>query len=152
MASPPVDYNISANDMSNAGSTPGATTFAPPASFMNAPQPVLSTTAPSGAGALTGQVSGNRGIFFLPGGFNGFPVASLSITASSMSGYVWYNLSPYYCQIGAANSSATITNTTIAGAIFTGFVSSFTLPPFGSFAYTFSGMSGSVSVIETCDG
>jgi hypothetical protein len=61
----------------------------------------------------------------------------------------------------AVNNGATIISTSIgpnpvptgAPTPYPAFVSSFTLPPEGSFSYTFAtGSTGSISVVETCSG
>jgi hypothetical protein len=149
LSSPPVDYNIVANDMSNAG----IPVFNPPATFLNAPPAALSTTAPSSSSLLNGQVSGNRGIFFLVGGYNASPVTSLTMTYA-MSNWVWYNFSPYYCHISTRSNAASVIDTTVSGNTLTGLVSSFTLPPLGSFSYHFDAAFplGTLFVVETCSG
>ena len=159
-SSPPTDYNISANDMSNAGSG----IFSPPQPFLNEPPAELSTARPGGGtglNKLTGQISGNRGIFFIyPTIYNNFPVVLTTISSTSTP-QTYYNLSPYNCVVNASNNGATIISTSIgpnpvptgAPTPYPAFVSSFTLPPEGSFSYTFAtGSTGSISVVETCSG
>ena len=135
-ASPPNDYAILGNDMSN----PGAGTFVPTQPFINQPGATISSNKPGGgANALTGQISGNRGISLINGTgskyFNSFPVTSLSMT----SGRVYYNLSPYYCAVSATilAGSGSITNSTISSVSCPGYLS-FTVPRNGSFSYSFT--------------
>ena len=146
--------------MSNAGSG----IFSPPQPFLNEPPAVLSTARPGGGtglNKLTGQISGNRGIFFIyPTIYNNFPVVLTTISSTSTP-QTYYNLSPYNCVVNASNNGATIISTSIgpnpvptgAPTPYPAFVSSFTLPPEGSFSYTFAtGSTGSISVVETCSG
>jgi hypothetical protein len=144
----PTDYAILGNDFSGGTANNNLFVNPPPAQYATLstapPAPLaLNTTAPFQAQA-PGIILGNRGEFTNANGTN------ISNPIPLVSGYFYFDTSPYACTYYLSANGATISSILLNGlTVLPNTTSQFRLSPIQSIAFTFTG--GPPTVVGQCD-